>query len=149
MRLLAIPLSPKVRGKRLFIAIRLSEQKVLYSYLTKVVKLRQLSHWLTLANSLVMALLSISPLAGAADLLEIYHAAQSQDAVFAAARATQRAGEEKLPQGRSLLLPSVNLNANSTYNNNWIQYRGAFLIPMSALFPFPMVRCSSTATVMA
>lgn len=62
-------------------------------------------------------------------MLATYHAAQSQDAVFAAARAAQRAGQEKLPQGRSLLLPSVNLNAGSTYNDSNIRYRGAFPFP--------------------
>ncbi|HLY96933.1 MAG TPA: channel protein TolC, partial [Sideroxyarcus sp.] len=58
----------------------------------------------------VFLALGVSPFAGAADLLDIYHAAQSQDAVFASAKAARRAGQEKLPQGRSLLLPSVNLN---------------------------------------
>ena len=62
--------------------------------------------------------------ARATDLLEIYHAAQTQDAIFAGAKATQRAGQEKLAQGRSLLLPSVNLTAYSTYNDNSIQNRG-------------------------
>jgi len=76
-----------------------------------------------------IAALSAAPLAGAADLLQTYHAAQSQDAVFASARATQRAGQEKLPQGRSLLLPSVNLNASTTYNESTTHYRSAFLIP--------------------
>lgn len=56
--------------------------------------------------------------AGAADLLETYRAAQGQDSVFAAARGAQRAGQEKLPQGRATLLPSINLTANSTYNDN-------------------------------
>ncbi len=65
----------------------------------------------------VLLALGISPLAGATDLLDIYHAAQSQDAVFAAARASRQAGQEKLTQGRSLLLPSVNLNANTTKND--------------------------------
>lgn len=51
------------------------------------------------------------------DLMQIYHAAQTQDAVFAGARAAQQAGKEKLTQGRSLLLPSVNLSANTTYND--------------------------------
>ena len=62
--------------------------------------------------------------AAAADLLETYRAAQGQDAVFAGAQAAQRAGQEKLAQGRSLLMPSVNLTANSTFNNSAIQYRG-------------------------
>ena len=72
----------------------------------------------------VLAAMGATFQAGAADLLETYHAARGQDAVFAAARATQRAGQEKLPQGRSLLLPSVNLTANSTYNDNSVQYHG-------------------------
>lgn len=73
----------------------------------------------------VLAALGVNTSVEAADLLEIYHAAQSQDAVFAAARATQRAGHEKLVQGRSLLLPSVSLSANSAYNDSAISYRGA------------------------
>jgi len=52
----------------------------------------------------------------AADLLETYRAALSQDAVFASARAAQQAGTEKLTQGRSALLPSVNLSANMMQN---------------------------------
>lgn len=55
--------------------------------------------------------------AAAADLVDIYRAALTQDALFAAARAAHLAGQEKLTQGRALLLPSVNLNANTTYND--------------------------------
>ena len=84
-----------------------------------------------------LALLSSASFAGATDLLETYHAARSQDAVFASARAAQRAGQEKLPQGRSLLLPSVNLSANTTHNDNWIQYRGSLVIPTIGSFPLP------------
>ncbi len=64
-----------------------------------------------------LAVLSIAIPAQAADLLETYRAAQGQDPVFAAARAAQRAGQEKLAQARSLLLPSVNLTANSKLND--------------------------------
>lgn len=81
----------------------------------------------TLSFFLVTAL-SASGCAQAADLLDIYRSAQSNDPVFAAARATQQAGQEKLPQGRSLLMPSVNLSANSTFNDLTTQYRGAFPI---------------------
>jgi len=76
-------------------------------------------------SSFALATLVTTFQAGAADLLETYYAARGQDAVFAAARATQRAGQEKLPQGRSLLLPSANLTANSTHNDNSVQYHGA------------------------
>jgi len=65
----------------------------------------------------VLLALGIQAQAHATDLLEIYHAAQGQDAVFAAARAAKDAGQEKLTQGRALMLPSVNLNANTTWND--------------------------------
>jgi outer membrane protein len=76
---------------------------------------------------IALTVLGINFTANAADVLETYHAAQSQDSVFAAARSAQRAGQEKLTQGRSTLLPSINLTANSTYNNNEIQYNQAGL----------------------
>src|SRR5512140_1319819 len=60
----------------------------------------------------------------AADLLDLYRSAQSQDASFAAARAARDAGQEKLTQGRSLMLPSVNLTANSTKNDVTIDPMG-------------------------
>lgn len=80
------------------------------------------------AGSVFLAM-GVSTMANAADLIEIYHAAQGQDAVFASARATRQAGQEKLTQGRSLLLPSVNLNANSTFNDVNTQYKGTTLFP--------------------
>ncbi len=86
---------------------------------------------MTPSKSLLLALtilISSAP-ALAADLLETYHAAQGQDAVFAAARAARRAGQEKQAQGRSLLLPTVNLTANTTYNDNTIEYRGVTPFP--------------------
>ncbi|MBU1775450.1 MAG: TolC family outer membrane protein [Gammaproteobacteria bacterium] len=69
-----------------------------------------------IAMSVLLAL-GLNPVAQAADLLDIYHAAQSQDAVFASARAARDAGQEKLTQGRALMLPSVNLTANTTRND--------------------------------
>ncbi len=51
-----------------------------------------------------------------ADLLDIYHSAVSQDSVIASARAAQQAGKEKLTQGRSTLLPSINLSTNVMQN---------------------------------
>jgi len=77
---------------------------------------------------LLLALL-IPGAVNAADLLETYRAAQGNDPVFAAARATQQAAQEKLPQSRSMLLPSVNLSANTTFNDNTVQYRGTTFLP--------------------
>lgn len=53
----------------------------------------------------------------AADLMQIYRDAQDNDPTYAAARATLAAGQEKLPQGRAGLLPSINLSANTTWND--------------------------------
>jgi outer membrane protein len=76
----------------------------------------------------LLALISITTVvansaAQAADLLETFHAAQTGDPVFAAARATQQAGQEKLTQGRALLMPSINLNANTTFNDQTTNYQ--------------------------
>jgi outer membrane protein len=70
--------------------------------------------------------------AHAADLLEAYHAAQANDAVFAADIAQHEAAQEKLTQGRSLMLPTVTANANTTYN----QYNVTYLNKPANL-PFP------------
>jgi outer membrane protein len=74
---------------------------------------------------ILAVMLGTGGFAQAADLLETFRAAQANDPVFAAARATLQAGQEKLPQGRSQLLPSISLSANSTFNDQTIQYLGA------------------------
>lgn len=78
---------------------------------------------LTKSVLFVLTLFAASPVL-AADLLDAYRLAQSQDAAFASARALQQAGQEKKSQGRSLLLPNVNLTANTTYNDNTTQLSG-------------------------
>ena len=65
----------------------------------------------------------------ASDLLHVYQEALTQDATFQSARAAQAAGQEKLPQGRAGLLPSVNLSANTTYNDVDTQYKNTGLFP--------------------
>ncbi|HUF19945.1 MAG TPA: channel protein TolC, partial [Burkholderiales bacterium] len=60
------------------------------------------------AARLLPVLLSLlAPAALAGDLLSIYREAQIQDARFAAAKAQYIAAQERLPQGRALLLPNV------------------------------------------
>ena len=55
------------------------------------------------------------PLAALAqNLNQVYQDARAYDAQYAAARHALQAGMEKLPQGRALLLPNVNLTANAT-----------------------------------
>ncbi|MEK6662434.1 MAG: TolC family outer membrane protein [Pseudomonadota bacterium] len=70
--------------------------------------------------------LAFSPqLFAATDLLQVYKEAQTQDATFQAAKSAQIAGQEKLPQARALFMPSVNLSANTTYNETDTQTRGS------------------------
>ena len=61
--------------------------------------------------SVFLALLLAAPGARAADLMEIFRLAQGADSQYAAARATWSAGQEKLPQGLSGLLPSATVSA--------------------------------------
>jgi outer membrane protein len=75
-----------------------------------------------LKSIFLATLLAASGSAQAVDLLETFRAAQANDPVIAAARATQQAGQEKLSQGRSLLMPSVNLTANTTFNDLTTQF---------------------------
>ena len=58
-------------------------------------------------------LLGLSGAACAEDLVQVYRDAQRYDAVYAAARHTLAAGRERLPQGRALLLPQVNLSGSA------------------------------------
>lgn len=81
---------------------------------------------------LTLALListAFASMANAANLIDIYHEAQTRDAGLASARAAYQAGQEKLPQGRALLLPSVNLSASTSWNELDIQYRGTSTFP--------------------
>jgi len=64
--------------------------------------------WIAFALSL------LPPAAAAEDLLQVFRDAQVYDAQIAAARFALLAGQEKLPQGRALLLPTLNLTANAT-----------------------------------
>ena len=50
----------------------------------------------------------------AQDLQQVYRDAKAYDAPYAAARYALRAGLEKLPQGRALTLPTLNLAGNAT-----------------------------------
>ncbi|MBZ0104864.1 MAG: TolC family outer membrane protein [Sulfuricella denitrificans] len=60
----------------------------------------------------------------AADLMDIYRDALANDAALASARAAYLAGQEKLPQGRALLLPSLDLGASTIWNKEEVQARG-------------------------
>ncbi len=64
--------------------------------------------------SLMLCLAGLSTPLAAADLMDIYRQAQEQDATFASARHARDAGIEALPQGRSLLLPTIGLSGAKT-----------------------------------
>jgi outer membrane protein len=59
----------------------------------------------------------------AADLLQVYRDAQTNDPNFAAAQATLNAGRERMPQGRAGLLPSLTLSGNTVWNENDVSIR--------------------------
>lgn len=61
-------------------------------------------------SGFLLALVAVP--AGAEDLLQVYRDAQRYDAVYSGARYTLEATRERIPQARSLLLPSLNATAN-------------------------------------
>jgi outer membrane protein len=61
-----------------------------------------------------------TPACYATDLLTFYKEATVSDPTFASARQGLLANREKIPQGRSLLLPQVTLNANILYNSQTV-----------------------------
>jgi outer membrane protein len=67
--------------------------------------------------------------AHAEDLLQVYQDAQRYDAVYAAARHALDAGRERLPQGRALLLPTLNLSANATKSRIESESRNPAITP--------------------
>jgi outer membrane protein len=76
-----------------------------------------------LQSTSLALLLGMTAAARGADLMDIFRMAQSADAQYAAARATWSAGQEKLPQGLSGLLPSATVSASTQYNDREIRSR--------------------------
>jgi outer membrane protein len=69
-----------------------------------------------IAVLIASAFLSLN--AQAADLLQVYQQALSNDAAYASARALLAVGKERVPQGRSLLLPTVGLSGSVVKNDS-------------------------------
>ena len=65
---------------------------------------------------------SCHDIAYADNLLNIYHKAVQNDARMASAKGAYEAGIEKLPQGRSQLLPTINFNTEKTYSSSALAY---------------------------
>jgi outer membrane protein len=81
---------------------------------------------------LLLSGMALTASAGAADLLSVYRDALGYDAAYAAARASLEAGREKLPQGRSGLLPSIGLSANTSWNDTESTSRTSVPVTRSA-----------------
>lgn len=79
----------------------------------------------TIALILAVVPVAFPASAGAEDLLQVFRDARSYDAQYGAARYALQAGLEKLPQGRSLILPTVGLTSGFTRTNLDIEGRGS------------------------
>src|SRR3990172_13299190 len=79
----------------------------------------------TTTSLTLMLVIAAGQCAFAADLLAVYREALSQDAVYASAKAQYRAAQERLPQGRALLLPNVNFDAGANYNTLDVEYKNS------------------------
>lgn len=59
------------------------------------------------------------------NLLDVYQQAQLSDSTWAAAKSSHAATQERLVQGRALLLPSVTLDANASHSDSEISFTGS------------------------
>jgi outer membrane protein len=82
-----------------------------------------------------LVLLALPLAAAAQDLSQVYREAQGYDAVFAAARHSLEAGRERLPQGRALLLPTLNLSSQATRTRNELDSRDPLILPSFTRYP--------------
>ena len=70
--------------------------------------------------------------AQAADLIQVYQQALANDATYAGARSSLTAGQERITQGRSGLLPNISANGSNTRNSGDLsQSIGGSYLPKS------------------
>ena len=74
--------------------------------------------------ALALALCSAPLAALAQNLTQVYQDARAYDAQYAAARYALQAGMEKLPQGRALVLPTLNLSASVVQTHLDSEFKG-------------------------
>jgi len=90
--------------------------------------MKYVTRWLS-----VLCLSWVATQGNAEDLLEVYQAAQTNDAALRAARAGYAAVEQTVPQARSALLPSLAAGVQTTWNER--QFPGSAVAdPTSPLF---------------
>ena len=82
------------------------------------------------ARTGVLLFLLLGAPAYAADLLDVFRLARNSDAVYAGARATWTAAQERIPQGRAGLLPQASVSGSSQFNERRIRFRDPTL-PLS------------------
>jgi outer membrane protein len=67
--------------------------------------------------------------------MQVYREAQRNDSAYAAARHSVDAGRERLPQGRALLLPTLNLSANAQRTRAEVDSRDPSISPSFIRYP--------------
>lgn len=72
---------------------------------------------------LFLGALTLATSTFAADFATVYRLAVENDSAFAEARAKFEAAQEKIPQGRAGLLPTISLSGNTTYNREDVDNR--------------------------
>jgi outer membrane protein len=92
-------------------------------------------------------LLTLAGTAGAADLLDVYREARKSDQLYAAARATWAASQERLPQGRAGLLPFASVSGSVQYGDRTTRYRDPSLTRSNADFISTAISLSVTQPV--
>ena len=80
------------------------------------------------------ALAAGTPAVWANDLLTVYKEALANDAVYASARYSLAAGQERYPQGLATILPTVSASLNTQFNDANIASRAAGVAPVSRSF---------------
>lgn len=86
----------------------------------------------TLAVLIASAFFSLN--ASAADLIQVYQQALANDATYASARASLAVGMERVPQGKSLLFPTISASGSITKNNTDISpYNEGQLVTVEGL----------------
>lgn len=86
------------------------------------------------SGTLIVCGLLTAQTVAAADLLSIYRLARDSDPVYAAARSSWTAAQEKLPQGRAGLLPQADLSASTQHNDRDLRFRNPALAGSQAQY---------------
>ena len=87
-----------------------------------------------IALALAVSLVSATPAVLANDLLTVYKDALANDAVYASARYSLQAGQERYPQGLATIRPTVSASMSTQFNDANIASRATGVAPVSRGF---------------